>query len=167
MKSFSSKIKIINGNSYVTPPKNVLAAIFKQAGKDTGAIPVRGTFNGVPFQQTLVRYAGDWRLYTNLVMLKAAGGLWVGDVGHFRIEFNPKPPTYPMPRKLALALSKSPKAKAAFLKLTPGRQKEIKRYLGFMKTDAAFRRNIKIVIQHLRGSRAPKTQYALMHRKRA
>lgn len=162
LKSFTAKILIINGNPYVRPPDRVLRYVFKQAGRDTGPIPVRGTLQGASFHQTLVKYAGDWRLYSNHAMLKA-GGVWIGDSAKFKVGFNPKPPTFPMPRKFALALSRNPKAKTAYVKLSPGRQKEIRRYLGFMKTDESLTRNIGVVIQHLLGKK-PKTQYALMHR---
>ena len=72
-QSFSSKIQIIGVNPYVLLPASVLKNLFKEAGKNKGPIPVRGTLNENPFTQTLVKYSGRWRLYLNTPMRKAAG----------------------------------------------------------------------------------------------
>ncbi len=56
MKPFSAKVLIIGINPYVYLPEAVLSAIFKQAQRNKGPIPVRGTLNGKSFQQTLVKY---------------------------------------------------------------------------------------------------------------
>jgi Domain of unknown function (DUF1905) len=60
---FKATIDIIGVNPFVLLPDPVLKNIFKQAQKDKGPIPVRGTINGHPFIQTLVKYSGYWRLY--------------------------------------------------------------------------------------------------------
>jgi hypothetical protein len=78
VSSFSAIIKIIGINPYVLLPQKVLNEIFKKAGKKIGPIPVKGKFNGHPYQQTLVRYSGKWQLYLNTAMRKAAG-IDVGD----------------------------------------------------------------------------------------
>src|SRR5262245_48774540 len=78
--TFTSLIEVINGNPYVRPPDKALARVFKEAGKDKGPIPVRGKLNGTAFQQSLVRYQGDWRLYINGVMAKRAGIPFKGSI---------------------------------------------------------------------------------------
>ncbi len=65
MNSFKAKIEIIGINPFVFLPARVLKAIFIQAGKEKGPIPVRGTIDGHPYIQTLVMYSGAWRLYIN------------------------------------------------------------------------------------------------------
>ncbi len=70
MYSFNATLEIIVGNPFVCIPSEVLDKIFQQANKSKGPIPVRGTINSKPFQQTLVKYSGDWRLYINMVMLE-------------------------------------------------------------------------------------------------
>lgn len=65
MKSYSAKIAKIGINPYMNVPEDVLQALFKQAGKATGPIPVRGTIDGKRFKQTLVKYQGAWRLCIN------------------------------------------------------------------------------------------------------
>ena len=42
MLSFKANIEIIGINPYVLLPDKVLLALFKQAGKDKGPIPVKG-----------------------------------------------------------------------------------------------------------------------------
>jgi len=150
MRSFSAKIYKIGINPYVLLPQPVLDSIFKQAGKDKGAIPVRGTLNGNAFTQTLVKYSGKWRLYLNTPMRKAAG-IDVGDTANVKIEFDPAPRIIPMHPKLQQALAKNKKAKEAFEELTPSRQKEILRYIGFLKSEESVMTNVEKVIQNLLG----------------
>ena len=152
MKSFAAKIQIIGINPYVSLPQSVLEALFKQAGRSKGPIPVRGTLNGKQFTQTLVKYRGAWRLYLNTPMRRDAG-IDVGDEAIVGIEFDPKPRIVPMPPEFAQALSKSREARAAFAKLAPSRQREILRYLNSLKTDESLVRNIEKVIQFLSGRR--------------
>src|SRR6187431_312894 len=106
MKTFSAQIFIIGVNPYVLLPDVVLKSIFKQAGKDKGAIPVRGTLNGNEFIQTLVKYSGKWRLYLNTPMRKAAG-IDVGDTAHVTIQFDPTPRSIEIHPKLKYALEKN------------------------------------------------------------
>jgi len=146
---FSAKIYKLGVNPVVDPAEEVLAAIVEQAGRSKGPIPVRGTLNGAEFVQTLVRYRGKWRLYVNGEMLKASG-LNVGDTAHFEIEFDPSERIVPVPPKFRAALDSDPRVAEAFDKLTPGRKKEILRYLGSLRSDAAVERNIERVLTQLR-----------------
>lgn len=153
---FVERISIINGNPYVRPPDDVLLTIFKQAGKKTSPITIKGTINGAKFQQSLVRYQGDWRLYVNIIMAKAAkikfsGSISeiVGKTATFEIKFNPKPPVYKMVSFLKNSLDKNPIAKENWRKLTPGRQKEILRYFSWLKSDEVKERNLKKIIEVL------------------
>jgi len=159
MKSFSAKILIIGINPYVYLPAPVLEAIFKQAQKNKGPIPVRGTLNGKSFQQTLVKYQSAWRFYLNTPMRRAAG-IDVGDTARVRVEYDPEPRTHPMNPALARALARNRVAKAAFQALAPSRQKEVVRYLNHLKAAASVERNVKKVIQHLSGKEVE--PYALM-----
>ncbi|TMI62628.1 MAG: DUF1905 domain-containing protein [Bacteroidetes bacterium] len=149
--SFSAIIKIIGVNPYVLLPQNVLKVIFKQAGKDKSPIPVKGKINGHPYQQNLVRYNGKWRLYLNTPMRKAAG-IDVGDTGNFEIEYDPLPRAITIHPKLETALLKNKKIKTVFDSLTPSRQKEIIRYINFLKTEESVDRNITKVIGFLSGN---------------
>src|SRR5262245_49632809 len=96
MKSFSATIHKIGINPYVYVPEAVLGALFRQAGKSKGPIPVRGRINRKKFIQTLVKYQGVWRLYINGEMRQAAS-VDVGDQADIRIEFDPVPRVEPIP----------------------------------------------------------------------
>jgi hypothetical protein len=150
MLSFSAKIQIIGVNPYVLLPKKVLEGIFKQAGKNKGAIQVKGTLNKKPFLQNLVKYSGKWRLYLNGPM-RIAAGIDVGDTAHVKIEFDPKPRIIPVHPKLEAALKKNKKAKEVFDQLSPSRQKEIVRYISFLKSEGSVDKNIKRAIHFLSG----------------
>ena len=160
MEHFSATIHKIGINPYVYLPEAVLEALFRQAGKSKGPVPVRGRINDKRFIQTLVRYQGAWRLYINSEMRQAAD-VDVGDQADIRIEFDPVPRVEPIPSKFSEALSRNKKASKAFEALTPSRQKEILRYLNSMKTEASLERNIQKIIQHLIGSK-PKGLHHLL-----
>ena len=147
---FASQIYKMGINPVVDPPDEALSRLFEQAGRSQGPVPVRGRLNGAEFIQTLVKYRGVWRLYVNGQMLKTSG-LKVGDTGVFEIEFDPRPREIPVPPKFAAALSLDRSAKSEFDGLTPGRQREILRYLGSLKTQASLERNIERILHHLRG----------------
>jgi len=150
MLSFSSKIQIIGVNPYVLLPTKVLKELFKQAGKDKGAISVRGTLNGKKFIQNLVKYSGKWRLYLNTPMRKASG-IDVSDMANVEIEFDPEPRLLTMHVKLKQALNKNKKAKATFEKLPASYQKEIIRYINNLKTEISIDKNVTKAINHLLG----------------
>lgn len=163
MKSFSAEIYIISKiNPVVDLPEDVLQALFTQAGKTTGAIPVRGRLNGAGFTHNIVKYLGKWRLYLNGPMRKAAG-IDTGDVAEVEIEYDPAPRVEPMPEELAAALDKDKKARAEFDNLSPSRQKEIMRYINSLKSDEVRAKNVRNVINHLTGKPAD-TLHALMRK---
>jgi hypothetical protein len=165
MNSFSAKIYIISKiNPVVDVPDDVLSAIFAQAGRSKGPIPVRGRLNGAEFIQTLIKYEGAWRLYLNGEMRKAAG-IDTGDTADVEIEFDPRPRAEPVPEKFAEALKTDEAARAEFEKLSPSRQKEILRYLNSMKTEASLVKNVEKVIRHLTGKPAD-TLHALMRKQK-
>lgn len=151
MVKFRSKIYVIGINPVVDPPERVLRSILAEAGKDKGPIPVRGTINGAEFVQTLVKYAGAWRLYINGIMLKDSGTA-LGERIEVEIEFDPRPRDVPMNVELAAALKANKTAKRAFESLAPSRQKEILRYIGSLKSTDTIAKNVDRVISQLSGS---------------
>jgi len=150
MNSFSAKIYKIGVNPYVLVPAAILKEIFKQANKDKGPIPVRGELNSHKFIQTLVKYSNKWRLYLNTPMRKAAG-IDVGDIANVKIEFDPAPRIISMHPKLKSALEKNKKAMTVFSQQPPSRQKEIVRYIGFLKNEESVDKNVKRAISFLSG----------------
>jgi len=77
----------------------------------------------------------------------------VGDLARVKIEFDPEPRIVPMHPMLSRALADNREAKTVFKKLHPSRQKEILRYLGFLKTEESVARIVEKVMRQLIGKR--------------
>lgn len=147
-QKFSAIVKIIDINPHVYIPNNVLRQLQKDAGKVKGPIPVRGVLNGKPVMQSVVRFRGAWRLYLNTQM-RQDDRVDVGDAVTVEVEFDKEPRIVPIPPQLTMVLEKNKQARLAFEKLPPSRQKEINRYLGFLKPEEAVKRNVEKVIKFL------------------
>jgi hypothetical protein len=150
MQEFSATIDIIGINPFVFVPDPILSSIFEAAGRNKGPIPVKGTVNGKPFRQTLVKYSTHWRLYINLLMLEKSPQR-VGESIKITIEFDGSDRSIIPHPKLDEALDKDPEAKAIFENLTPSLRKEIVRYIGNLKTEERLDRNICKAIKFLLG----------------
>lgn len=150
MHSLKAKIEIIGINPYVLLPDNVLAAIFKEAGKDKGPIPIKGTVNDQPYIQTLIKYSGAWRLYINTTMLKNSPKR-IGELISITVGFDPAERIIKPHPKLTEALKSNKEAKSAFDNLRPSAQLEIVRYISNLKSDESINRNVAKAINHLLG----------------
>lgn len=150
MHKFKTEIYIIGINPFVFVPDKILNDIFKQAGTDKGPIPVRGAVNDTGFQQTLVKYQGNWRLYINTTMLKNSPRR-IGETVEITIEHDPTDRSIEPHPKLAKALAQNTKAKAAFDSLSPSGQKEIVRYISRLKTEPSIDKNVQKAIAFLLG----------------
>jgi hypothetical protein len=143
--SFEARIYKVGINPCVDVPMNITAKM--TASK--GYIPIKGKIKSYDFQQTLVPVKNAaYRLYVNGPMLKGSDSK-VGDQVKFIIEQNPELKIEPMPEDLEKKLNENA-VMPAFKKLTAGRQKEILRYLNFLKTEEALLRNIDKVISQLK-----------------
>jgi hypothetical protein len=87
MNKFSASIEIIGINPFVFVPDSILDDLFKEAGKNKGAIPIRGVINDKPYRQTLVKYSGAWRLYINTTMLKNSPKR-IGEIIELTVEYD-------------------------------------------------------------------------------
>lgn len=150
MLKFKSDLKIIGVNPYVLLPDKILKEIFRQSGKDKGPIPVHGLVNSKPYKQTLVKYRGMWRFYVNLTMLHKSPQR-IGETIEITISFDPSDRRIAPHPKLANALEANKKAKVVFDNLPPSRQKEIIRYISFLKTEESIIRNVERAINFLSG----------------
>ncbi|MFT3681731.1 MAG: YdeI/OmpD-associated family protein [Ferruginibacter sp.] len=146
--SFTATIYKVGINPCVAVPLKITRKM--TAAK--GYIPVKGEINGYPFTQTLVPVKNaEYRLFVNGLMLKGSDTK-VGDTVRFTIEQNAEPPTaanIKMPAAFRKQLKEYDLTKA-FKVLTPYRQKEILRYLNYLKTEEALQRNIKKIIIQLK-----------------
>lgn len=150
MHSFPGKIEIIGVNPFVFLPEEVLESLLEQAGQHKGKIPVTGTVNGVPYQQTLVKYAGAWRFYINMVMLKDSPRR-IGETVEISIEYDASDRSIAVHPKLQQALAENPTAQAIFDSLPPSRRMEIVRYISRLKSEEAVDKNVARAIRFLHG----------------
>jgi hypothetical protein len=150
MHHFKAEIQIIGINPFVSVPDEILAAIFKHAGKDKGYIPICGKINDNAYQQTLVKYSGKWRLYINTTMLKNSPKR-IGETIDVSISFDSADRTIKPHPELVKALKANKSAKDTFDLLPPSRQKEIVRYISSLKTEESIARNIAKAIGFLNG----------------
>ncbi len=145
--SFTAKIYKVGINLCV----NVPFGVTKKMKPEKGYIPVKGTINRHPFTQTLVPIKNEeYRLYVNGPMLKGSQ-MTNGDTPRFVIEqdFAPRTPeSLPMPLLFKKELVKHSLI-PQFKQLTPHRQKEILKYLNYLKTEEALTRNIEKVVSGL------------------
>jgi hypothetical protein len=150
MLKFKAPIEIIGINPFVFLPDPILTAIFEQAGKNKGAIPVKGLVNGKAYTQTLVKYSGFWRLYINMIMLKNSPGR-IGETIEVTIGFDPVDRTITPHPKLMKALDQNREAKAVFERISPSLRKEIVRYISNLKTEVSIDQNVVKAIDFLLG----------------
>jgi hypothetical protein len=115
-----------------------------------GYIPVKGRIKEHRFEQTLVPVKNrPYRLYVNGLMLKGSGSR-LGDSVTFSIEQTAaKRKDSLMPKDLKRKLLET-NLMSAFSSLVPSRQKEILRYLNYLKTPEAKARNIDRVLGFLK-----------------
>ena len=150
MHNFTATLEIIVGNPFVFIPEEILQTLFAKANQNKRPIPVRGTINGKPYQQTLVKYSGAWRLYINMQMLKDSPRR-IGETIAVAIEFDPSDRTIPPHPKFITALSANEKAKTVFDNLSLSKQKEIVRYISNLKSEESVDRNVLRAINFLLG----------------
>ena len=147
---FKADLEIVGINPFVSVPEPILEAIFDAAGKRTGPIPIAGTVNGAPYQQSLVRHQGAWRLYVNTAMLKNSPRR-IGERLELTVTHDPVGRAAPASPEFDRALAAHPQAKAVFEGLRPSRQREIVRYIASLKSPASRERNVARAIAFLMG----------------
>ena len=137
---FTAEINIIGVNPYIPVPDKILQNIFRKSGKSKGAIPIKGTVNGISYKQTLIRYSGEWRLYINTAMLHHSPKR-IGEIIKISVEYDPEPRVINPHPRFKKALNRNKEAKVVFDKLPPSRRKEIVRYLANLKPEKALEIN--------------------------
>jgi len=122
-------------------------------------MPVLVTVNGVPKPPWRINLMpmGDGRFYLYLAgVVRKASGTKVGDTVTIDVRFDPEyrnGPLHPMPAWFRVPLEANVKAKRAWTELSPSRQKEILRYLSWLKSDEARERNVVKAIRVLSGAK--------------
>ena len=149
-KRFEAELQIIGINPFVFVPGHILAVVFEEAGKSKSPIPIKGTVNGKPYEQTLVKYLGKWRLYMNTKILKDSPQR-IGERIDVTVAYDPADRTIAPHPQLLRALSENQKAKAAFELLSPYLKKEIIRYINSLKTEKSVTINVQKAVHFLLG----------------
>jgi len=149
--TFTVGLGIIGGNPFVLLPPAVLNAVFQEAGRSKGPVPVRGTINGKSYQQTLVRFSGEWRLYVEMKMLDDSPRR-IGEVIEVTVSFDPSDRVIEPHPKLLAMLDANPAAREVFDDMAPSRRKEIARYIDGLKTEESVDRNVQRALNFLLGT---------------
>ena len=149
-QSFTATLEIIGINPFVFVPEEILNSIFEDSGKNKSPIPVKGTVNGKEYQQNLMKYLGEWRLYINFTMLKNSPKR-IGETIEVTLEYDDSDRSIAIHPQLEKAISESVIAAANFENLTPSRKNELIRYINNLKTETSIQRNIEKIIRHLHG----------------
>ncbi len=146
MYKFTARIYKVGINPCVDVPDRITSALVTRKGY----ISVKGTINQFAFQQTLCPVKDkEYLLYVNRLILQG-GVVVVGDHAKFEIEQDDRPKTdIEIPDFLVRELNKH-KLTGVFQKLTPSHQKEISKYLGYLKTDEARNRNLEKLMERLK-----------------
>lgn len=147
---FSARIEIIGINPFVYLPDNILNSLFIQTNKNKGHIPIKGTINGNPYKQTLVKYSGEWRLYINTTMLKNSPKR-IGEIIEISILLDTESREVPMLIEFEKALKLNKEANLIFESLSASRKAEIVRNLAKLKTKEILEKNIARAINFLNG----------------
>ena len=150
MRIFTAEILIIGINPYVLLPDEIITEIFRQAAKDKGSIPIKGTINKKAYKQTLVKYNRIWRLYINTTMLKNSPKR-IGEIVELSAEFDPVKRIIEPHPKFIKALTDNKEAKLIFNNLRLSLQLEIVKYISLLKTEESVERNIPKAINFLLG----------------
>jgi hypothetical protein len=135
--SFQAELEIIGINPFVAVPPDVLQKIFQDSGREKSPIPICGQINEKTYQQNLMFFKGDWRLYVNTTMLKNSPKR-IGEIFDFTISYDSEPRIVKQPKKV-------------FDQLIPSKQVEINRYIARLKTEEAIERNVRRAIGFLLG----------------
>ena len=149
-RQFTAALEIIDGNPFVVLPAAVLNAVFDEAGRSKGPIPVRGRINDRPYQQTLVKFRGAWRLYVNMKMLDDSPRR-IGETLEVAVSFDPSNRGIEPHPKLLAMLDANPAAKDVFDAMAPSKQNEIVRYIDSLKTEKSIDRNVGRALDFLLG----------------
>ena len=145
--TFKAKIYKVGINPCVKVPPRIT----KTMKPEKGYIPVKGKIENHSFKQTLVPVKSEpYRLFVNGPMLKGAD-VTLGQIARFSIEqnFSTRKREFPMVKEFKTELDKH-NLVAFFKKLTPSRQKEILKYLNYLKSKEALQRNINKLIDQLK-----------------
>ncbi len=144
--SFTSVIKIYNGNPYIHVSAGQAITLKPDWRKP---MPVLIRVNGKPTKAWGINMIpmgnGDFYLYLHGDVRKTSNTK-VSDTVNVEVKFDSSyknGPLHPMPSWFSTALKKNPEASKNWEQLIPSRKKEILRYFSSLKSQEAIDRNLK------------------------
>ena len=153
---FRAKMRIQSANPYVLISAARAKALRSEWRKP---MPVLVRINGKPNPPWRINLMpiGDGRFYLYLHGdVRKASATKVGDMVDVDVRFDPAyrgGPMHPMPEWFRAPLFANAKAKKGWDSLIPSRQKEILRYLSWLKSPEARERNVAKAIRVLSGEK--------------
>jgi Domain of unknown function (DUF1905)/Bacteriocin-protection, YdeI or OmpD-Associated len=153
---FRARIRIRFANPYVHISRDRATALRRGWRRP---MPVLVQINGAPKPPWRINLMpmgnGAFYLYLHGDVRKASSTK-VGEMVDVGVRFDPAyqgGPMDPMPEWFRAPLNANARAKRGWLALTPSRQKEILRYLAFLRSEDARERNVAKAIRVLSGSK--------------
>ena len=118
-------------------------------------VPVRATFNGVPYRGSTMPMGDGTFCLGVLKAIQEAAGVGVGDLITIELELDTGPRTVVLPTDLATALVRDRRATAAWDALSYTNKKEMARSLEEAKKPETRARRLALAVEKLRaGDRA-------------
>jgi Domain of unknown function (DUF1905)/Bacteriocin-protection, YdeI or OmpD-Associated len=151
---FSAQIYKIGIIRFVDVPKDISLAI----GDGAPHVPVRAEIDGIPSHTTLVsRGKRCYRLAIHGDIRKKLK-VDAGAVLEIALQRDDAPREPALPPALVLALRNSPKAQAAFRKMTTALRRQVVRYLTSVKQQQTLERRVTKLVRLLEQRYSAKTQ---------
>ena len=119
-----------------------------------GQAPVRGTINGIPYENSLLPQGEDVHILVVKKEIRDQAGVAAGDTVQVTLERLEGPREVAMPGELALALRESPGAQQAYDKLGFSHRKAYCDHVGEAKRDATRQRRAAKCVELLLESEA-------------
>jgi hypothetical protein len=152
------------------PEKHTFTAIIESAGGGGAFVripfdveeafgskrpPVSATIDGITYRGSLVRMGTEYHILGVLKEIRAKIGKDIGDEVDVVVELDTEPRVVEVPRELGMLLSRYPRAKAAFERMSYTQQREIVQSVLDAKTPESLTRRLGETIEMLKkGKRA-------------
>jgi len=142
--SFEAEILASDGGgAYVEIPFDVEAAFGRKR------VPVNATFDGVPYQGTLVRMGGPAHLLIVVKEIRGKIGKQPGDRVTVTVTLDAAPRVVVVPEDLRAALDAAPEAASSFAKLAYSHQREYVQWVESAKRDQTRTNRISRAVEML------------------
>jgi len=148
---FAARIQKIWIMRCIDVPRDISNGLQAVVGKGVKHIPVRGTIEGLPIQNTLVpRGGGCYRLHVHSSIWRKLR-LDAGAVVEVTLTLDTEPRDPRLPPDLAAGLALEPRVLAAFNSETPAMRRQLVRYMDAAKQEATREKRIRQIAKLVLG----------------